>query len=87
MKGDGDDDFALKMDGLANRMETSWTPGDGIDEKNFKIKQHLHRVWCELNLKVPGCECGHCERDEKRLVGPLGYGHGFVGLTISFLQW
>jgi hypothetical protein len=85
MKGAGEDEFALKMDGLANRMETSWMPGDGIGEKDIKIKEHLHRVWRELNLKVPGCECGHCEKDEKRLVQVLGCGDGFVGLTISFL--
>ena len=72
MKVDGDDDFALKMDALASRMETSWMPSDGMDGRELGIKEHLHRVWWELNLKVPGCECANCEEDDKRLVGMLG---------------
>ncbi|KAJ5125555.1 hypothetical protein N7448_004874 [Penicillium atrosanguineum] len=66
MKLDRDNDFALKMDALASRMETSWMPSDGMDGMELAIKEHLHRVWWELNLKVPGCECGNGEKDEKR---------------------
>ncbi|KAJ5190555.1 uncharacterized protein N7498_009540 [Penicillium cinerascens] len=56
-----DDDFAQKMDALSNRMETSWTPTDEMDVKEIRLKEHLHKIWRELNLSVPGCECGQCQ--------------------------
>lgn len=71
MKIDGDD-FALKMDALASQMESSWMPSDGMDGRELGVQEHLHRVWWELNLKVPGCECANCEENDERLVGMLG---------------
>jgi hypothetical protein len=79
---DGDDEFAQKMDALASRIEASWMPREGMDEKEIGLMEHLHRIWCELNLSVPGCECGQCQvLDEDRLVGLMG-GSVFLGLTL-----
>ncbi|KAJ5662247.1 uncharacterized protein N7477_009863 [Penicillium maclennaniae] len=71
MKADGDDEFAMKMDALASRMQTSWMPSDGIDGREVGVQEHLHRVWWELNLKVADCECADCVREDKRLVAKL----------------
>jgi hypothetical protein len=80
---DGDDEFAQKMDALASRIEASWMPREGMDEKEIGLMEHLHRIWRELNLSVPGCECGQCQvLDEDRLVGLMGCGSVFLGLTL-----
>lgn len=87
MKVDGDDDFAQKMDALASRMETSWMPTDEMDVKEIRLKDHLHKIWRELNLSVPGCECGQCQdQDGERLVvESMGCRPVFFGLTVGSL--
>jgi hypothetical protein len=80
---DGDDEFAQKMDALASRIEASWMPREGMDGKEIGLMEHLHRIWRELNLSVPGCECGQCQvLDEDRLVWLMGCGSVFLGLTL-----
>jgi hypothetical protein len=80
---DGDDEFAQKMDALASRIEASWMPREGMDGKEIGLMEHLHRIWRELNLSVPGCECGQCQvLDEERLVWSMGCGSVFPGLTL-----
>jgi len=69
VKADGDDDFAQKMDVLTARMETSWVPTDEMDGNEARIKEHLRKIWRELNIRVVDCGCDQCQdQDEKRLV-------------------